>query len=554
MSRRRVATVALVATALLVAPAEGSIGPASTAPTEKRRPVGMPETRPPESGPLRLPAASTSLLVAVDRRPDALRLLRRLGASPVAASAGVWRASAAGARALARLGALRYAQTDSAILLANGSATAAEEPLDPAQWWLARVGAEGLRAPGPGVPLTIVDSGIDTGHPELGSRPGTRYLNPQSVVGERGHGTMVASVAAAPLDGVGLAGLYPEADLRSWDYGSGSCAAVVAGIERAVRTSRRGVVNLSGGFRAPSDCYPLYDVVAAAFGTGHVVVAAAGNDRDSGSPESFPASYPHVLTVAAGDRADAATGFSSEGLGIDLTAPGEEIPAAVPLAVDPTGYTAVSGTSFAAPMVAAAAAWAWTARRAEVGDVTQLFELVRASARDVGRVGWDADTGFGMLDLPALLTRPMPAADHSEPNDDVYQVKPRGLFRQAVAAIVRPGRRTARIRATLDATEDPVDVYRVWVAARGAVAVRVRGTSNVDLEAFRSTARTVFYRDRPAALRGALIGGSYRSGLAPDTAILRNPGRTGANLYLAVYKPARDATLDAAYTLTAAAR
>lgn len=484
MSRRRVATVALVATALLVAPATGSTGPASTAPTEKRRPVGMPETLPPGSGLLRLPAASASLLVAVDRRPDALRLLRRLGARPVAASAGIWRASATAARALARLGALRYAQTDAAILVANGRSSTADEPLAASEWWLERVGAEGLRAPGPGVPLTIVDSGIDTGHPELGSRPGTRYLNPQSVVGERGHGTMVASVAAAPLDGVGLAGLYPEADLRSWDYGAGSCAAVVAGVERAVRRSRRGVVNLSGGFRAPSDC----------------------------------------------------------------------IPAAVPLAVDPTGYTAVSGTSFAAPMVAAAAAWAWTARRAEVSDVTQLFELVRASARDVGRVGWDADTGFGVLDLPALLSRPMPAADHSEPNDDVYQVKPRGLFRQAVAAIVRPGRRTARIRATLDATEDPVDVYRVWVAARGAVTVRVRGTSNVDLEAFRSTANTVFYRDRRAALRGALIGGSYRSGLAPDTVILRNPGRTGAYLYLAVYKPARDATLDAAYTLTAAAR
>ena len=74
------------------------------------------------------------------------------------------------------------------------------------EWWLADVGADRATAPGPGVPITIVDSGTDPTHPEFAGRPNTTFLNDQTVSGtDEFHGTVVASVAAAPANGVGKA-------------------------------------------------------------------------------------------------------------------------------------------------------------------------------------------------------------------------------------------------------------------------------------------------------------------------------------------------------------
>jgi hypothetical protein len=192
--------------------------------------------------------------------------------------------------------------------------------------------------------------------------------------------------------------------------------------ERVIVAARQSPAAI--GFADARDCPALYDAVAVAFGTGHLVVAAAGNDGRT--RENFPASYPHVLTVAATNPNDETSGFSTRNLGIDLAAPGESIPAAVPLSVDPSGYLLVDGTSFSAPLVSAAAAWAWTSRASAIGDVTQLFELLRLSSRDIGAEGWDKESGFGVLDLPSLLSDSIPDGDPSEPNDDIDQVVAHG--------------------------------------------------------------------------------------------------------------------------------
>ena len=57
----------------------------------------------------------------------------------------------------------------------------------------------------------------------------------------------------------------------------------------------------------------------------------------------------------------------------------------------------------------------------------QLFQIMRHSARDVGKRAGTPDTGYGILDLPAALTRHTPAVDPQEPNEDVYLVQPNGL-------------------------------------------------------------------------------------------------------------------------------
>ena len=84
------------------------------------------------------------------------------------------------------------------------------------------------------------------------------------------------------------------------------------------------------------------------------------------------------------------------------------------------------GTSFSTPIVAAAAAWVWTLR--PTLDVTQIFDLLRQSARDIGPPGFDSASGFGIVDIPAALAADAPRRDPDEPNDDVDQVKPGALF------------------------------------------------------------------------------------------------------------------------------
>ena len=101
------------------------------------------------------------------------------------------------------------------------------DPLVPTEWWRAAVGIDTLTPPAAGKPVTIVDSGIDVAHPEFLGRPNTETLNPQEPVGIGGeHGTSVASLIAAPVNGLGLVGIYPEALLRSWDAARGQGTAL----------------------------------------------------------------------------------------------------------------------------------------------------------------------------------------------------------------------------------------------------------------------------------------------------------------------------------------
>jgi subtilisin family serine protease len=289
----------------------------------------------------------------------------------------------------------------------------------------------------------------------------------------------------------------------------------------------------------------MYDLIMRGVATGSLAVSASGNMRLHFSPPGVPAMWPHVLTVGSTSRDDRVSYFSNEGRGIDLAAPGEFIVAATPLFFDQSGYAELEGTSFSAAIVSAAGSWVATRRRMHV---TQLFELLRTTARDVGRPGWDKDTGHGILNLPAALARPLPRVDPLEPNDDVNQVTAGRLFKEPAPALTIPGREHATLQARVDRSEDPVDVYRVYVPARRAVRVSVLPTANVHLEVFRPDARSCYYSSRRQALRGPLLGGSYRPGRAAETFAVVNQPRSGY-VFACVYKP-RDVRQDASYSLS----
>jgi hypothetical protein len=305
------------------------------------------------------------------------------------------------------------------------------------------------------------------------------------------------------------------------------------------------VLNMSWGFSPPS-CLALHDQLIRALATGSLSVSATGNTRLHFSAPAVPAIWPHVLTVGSTNARGMVSYFSTEGQGIDLAAPGESMLVAAPAFVDASGYADVDGTSFSAALVSATAAWVATRRPMQA---TQLADLLRSSARDAGPPGWDEDTGFGILDIPAALRRPLPAVDPLEPNDDVNQVEAGGLFKDAAAPLTRPGRPRATLRARLDRSEDPVDVYRMYVPGRRIARLRVVPTSNVDLEVFRPSTGSCYYQNRRRALRVALIGGSYQPARGAETFALENKRESGRYVYACVYKP-RDVERRASYTLS----
>ena len=169
------------------------------------------------------------------------------------------------------------------------------------------------RAPGPGEAADDHRHRRRPHHEEFVTRPATTALNAQSTSArDEEHGTAVASTAAAPTNGVGIVGVYPQANLQVWDAspsGDGITAGdVIQGLDAAIR-SGQGVVNLSLGSHIQN---PLLDaMVAVTFASGTLVVAAAGNSREDGSPLEYPASLPHVLTAGAIDQSGQPTFFSS---------------------------------------------------------------------------------------------------------------------------------------------------------------------------------------------------------------------------------------------------
>jgi subtilisin family serine protease len=425
-------------------------------------------------------------------------------------------------------------------LLSSGRANAVEpdrplrpaavqaDPLSPTETWRAQIGADRAAPPGPGRPLTLVDTGLEAAHPEFAGRANTSLLNSQRLSDSdvEWHGTAVASLAAAPENGQGIVGVYPQASVRMWDAGPPTVARVIAGLEAAAAAAP-GVVNLSlGFFRGDVDVPMLTDAVHSAFRRGVLAVAAAGNDRQAGSPRSVPADLTHVLTVASASPAGTVSAFSNVSAAIDLAAPGEGL-----LAARQGSWGQVTGTSFATSFVSAAAAWTWTARPQL--EKTQLFELLRRSARDLPPAGVDSDTGYGMLDIPAALTRPAPAVDPQEPNDDVRHVRAGAFTRTAAPPLTTPRRGRVSLRARLDASEDPEDVYRVWVPGRRVVRFTAAAGADVDLDVWKPTTPSVFVEG--AARRQYLLGASTRRGTLAERVTVRNRGARGYFAYADVY-------------------
>ncbi|MEQ1493785.1 MAG: S8 family serine peptidase, partial [Terricaulis sp.] len=133
----------------------------------------------------------------------------------------------------------------------------------------------------------------------------------------------------------------------------------------------------------------LAEMVRRAAERGHIIVAAAGNGGPAARP-SFPAAFDGVLAVTAIDESDRPYVRANRGDYIDFAAPGVDIN------VDVNGSMArVSGTSFAAPVIAAEAAAHLHAP--SPAESARVLTNLRARAEDLGAPGRDNIFGWGAL-------------------------------------------------------------------------------------------------------------------------------------------------------------
>ena len=158
-----------------------------------------------------------------------------------------------------------------------------------------------------------IDSGVDPTSPEFAGRPNTTFLNSQTVDGPgEYHGTAVASLAVAAANGVGIVGVYPQAAFQSFDaspVGQITDMTAAQGIVAAAQHCP-GVISISfGGTKQRPDSSSTR--FSMRVHNGCLIVAAAGNGGLEGNPPTYPATYPHVLSVGATDQNDAVAAFST---------------------------------------------------------------------------------------------------------------------------------------------------------------------------------------------------------------------------------------------------
>ncbi len=291
-------------------------------------------------------------------------------------------------------------------------------------------GAWGITTGNTDIIIAIIDSGVDTSHPDLASKlvAGHDFVDDDNTPSDaNGHGTHVAGIAAAVTNnGVGVAGMAWGARImpvRVLDNkGSGYNADITAGITWAYQNGAD-ILNLSLGGTSYSQT--MQDAINAAHAAGSLVVAAMGNCRyatgncSTANPIQYPAAYNNVMAVAATDSGDSYAYYSQYGAHCDIAAPGGELSRLG----DPNGiystlptyavymttyygflnnYDYLQGTSQATPHVSGLAALIWSMNPTLTPDEVQ--SLIEQTAVDLGPAGKDQDYGWGRINPYAALT------------------------------------------------------------------------------------------------------------------------------------------------------
>jgi len=266
--------------------------------------------------------------------------------------------------------------------LYQGSAAAAE------QAEVAATTNQDRNASGPAIRIGLIDGGVQIQHPVFRSSAIVPSGCDGRLVPSR-HGTAVASLLIgeqSPFRGSAPGATLYAADVYCGEPTGGSIDAIARALAW-LSGSRVAVINVS---LVGPDNLVLRELIRQMIASGHLIVAAVGNDGPA-APPLYPAAYPDVIGVTAIDAHRHLLAEAERGAQVVFAAPGAEMAAANL----PGGYAAVRGTSFAAPLVSGL-----LAAHLNEPDRAQARAAVASlvdAATHMGSSGRNSNYGFGVI-------------------------------------------------------------------------------------------------------------------------------------------------------------
>ena len=315
------------------------------------------------------------------------------------------------------------------------------------------IGAAWNTYKGSGVTVAVIDTGIDTDHIEFAGRISEYSYNATTdkivkdyakedgtydwsiIEDEQGHGTSVAGVIAAGMNGEGTVGIAPEVTLlvikaESDENGAfRSTADLVFGLNYAVERDAD-IVNMSFGAYTPTN--PFARATRLAIDSDVICVAAAGNDATSAL--CYPAADENVIAVGAlKENGNELAEYSNFGENSDVVAPGTTF-----TTKRGGGYGVSTGTSLASPIVAGAMALLKNGN--QYMEFEQARELLYASCYDLGAKGDDWYFGYGAIDVSALTVEQRGTVTFDMLTDEIEDIEQKFILNHALQNIPEPTR------------------------------------------------------------------------------------------------------------------
>jgi len=245
---------------------------------------------------------------------------------------------------------------------------------------------------GAGRSIGVIDTKVDLTHNALKSTHiQVENFVPYEHAQPETHGTSVISILAGDSDE--YHGLLPKADIYAasvfFDSPEGAESATTASLVRALDwmiLNNVGIVNMS--LTGPPNAI-LKRAIDRAYEQDIIVVAAVGNAGPAAKP-LYPAAYDNVIAVTAVSKSNKIYRLANRGDYVDFAAPGVN----VMHAVDHGNFAASSGTSMAAPFVAAVLSVSGDDNGALSAE---KLNALSANAEDLGRKGFDPVYGYGLI-------------------------------------------------------------------------------------------------------------------------------------------------------------
>ena len=267
---------------------------------------------------------------------------------------------------------------------------------------------------GKGITVAVIDSGIDSTHPDLDDNPGTNdpkvvgwidYINgKKSPYDDYGHGTHIAGI----ISGTGASGVHtgvaPGTKLigaKAFDQsGSGYQSDVILAFEWAVNKGAR-IISFSSGKPQHNSSFTI--AINKVVAEGVIPVVAAGNSGPGSNTIYCPGDELNSTTVGATDTSDVICSFSSRDpvdlygqhyIKPDVSAPGIDITSTVPVWYG-TLYDSINGTSVAAPHVAGTVAL--ILEENPTLKPSEIKHILKSTAVHLGSAGKNNDYGSGRI-------------------------------------------------------------------------------------------------------------------------------------------------------------